>query len=470
MQQLSGIDASFLYNEQVHAPQQICLISLYDPATAPGAQLSFEAIMENVASRLHLARAFRQKIVRVPLDVDLPYWIEDAEFDLSFHVHGTRLPEPGTWPQFWAQAATICATPLDRNRPLWELQVIDGLDSLDGVPPRTFAIILKVHHAAVDGVAGMEMFTALHDATPESESRQGADSWHAEATPSTLTMFRHAGANLGRNARPLAGRLIKAVPKMHRAARGGGLNRLTAASRDVPDTRFNGHVSPQRVLEARNYPLSKINQIKSAIPGATLNDVALALVGGALRAYLLAEGTLPELPLIAGVPISIRTTDQAGAAGNEISGMMIPLGTNIADPRERVLAIHEATRHAKEITDAIGARTLTEISAATPGALFGLAARATSLRESKGKTRRIQNTIVSNVPGPQQALYNCGARMISLYAAGPLSDGMGLFHLVASYNGRFTVTAFASSEMLPHSLRYGSCIDASYAALASVLQ
>jgi diacylglycerol O-acyltransferase / wax synthase len=135
-----------------------------------------------------------------------------------------------------------------------------------------------------------------------------------------------------------------------------------------------------------------------------------------------------------------------------------------------VLAIHEATQHAKEIADAIGARTLTEISAAMPGALFSLAARATSRNQAKGSIRRIQNTVVSNVPGPQEPLYNCGARMISLYAAGPLSNGMGLFHLVATYNDRFTLTAFASSEMLPDAMHYGACIDKSYAALASVLQ
>jgi hypothetical protein len=146
-----------------------------------------------------LARAFREKIVRVPLDVDLPYWIQDPDFDLDSHVHRTKLPEPRTWSQFWEEVAGICATPLDRTRPLWALHVIDGLDSLDGVPPGTFAMILQVHRAAVDGVAGIEMFSALHDSTPQVELRDGADSWHGEPDPSAVVMLKHAGANLSRN-------------------------------------------------------------------------------------------------------------------------------------------------------------------------------------------------------------------------------------------------------------------------------
>ena len=162
MQQLSGQDASFIYSERPHAPTHITSISIYDPSTAPGGPVTFKGILGHLEARLHLARAFRQKLVRVPADLDHPYWVEDADFDLEYHVRHIALPKPGDWRQFCIQAARLHARPLDLSQPLWEMYVIEGLDNVEGVPPGSFAFVLKIHHAAVDGKSGIEMITAIH--------------------------------------------------------------------------------------------------------------------------------------------------------------------------------------------------------------------------------------------------------------------------------------------------------------------
>ena len=167
MRQLSGQDASFIYSERPHAPTHITSISVYDPSTAPGGAVTFKGILAHLEARLHLARAFRQKVVRVPLDLDHPYWVEDSEFDLEYHVRHIALPKPGDWRQFCIQAARLHARPLDLSKPLWELYVIEGLDNVEDVPPGAFAFVLKIHHAAVDGKSGVEMITAIHSQTPE---------------------------------------------------------------------------------------------------------------------------------------------------------------------------------------------------------------------------------------------------------------------------------------------------------------
>src|SRR5262245_54831100 len=157
MQQLSGLDASFLYFETPNAHTHISGLTIYDPSTCPDGRLTYERLLENTESRLHLARCFRQKLVKVPLDLDHPYWIEDPDFDLEFHVRHIALPKPGTWRQLCRQAARLHSQPLDATRPLWEMYLIDGLDHIPGLPKGSCAIVTKIHHAAIDGVSGMEL-------------------------------------------------------------------------------------------------------------------------------------------------------------------------------------------------------------------------------------------------------------------------------------------------------------------------
>ncbi len=195
MQQLSGLDASFVYSESAHAPTHVTSILIYDQSTAPKGEVTFKGILEHIEQRLHLAHAFRRRLVRVPFDLDHPYWIEDGEFDLEYHVRHIALPKPGDWRQFCIQTARLHARPLDLARPLWEMYVIEGLDGVEGVPKGSFGVVLKVHHAAIDGMAGVELITAIQDQTPDAgPPPPPAEPWAPERVP---TVGRAAVASGG---------------------------------------------------------------------------------------------------------------------------------------------------------------------------------------------------------------------------------------------------------------------------------
>lgn len=465
MQQLSAIDATFLYTESSRAPQHIAILSIYDPSTAPGGHVTFDDVVANTARRLHLSRTFRQKVVRVPLGLDHPYWVEDPDFDVKFHVRQTALAKPGDWHQLWLQTAGSTARALDSSRPLWELEFIEGLDRVAGLPDGSFAVLLKVHHAAVDGVAGIEILNAIHDPAAVPEPVVVDEEWKPEGEPSPSRLLRRAGINTAKKPLQMTRAMARAFPRMRRVAQGVKRDELTVPS-EAPLTRFNGPISAHRSFDGRRFTLSDVKRVKAAVPGTTVNDVALTIVGGALRSYLSAKGELPVDSLLAVAPISVRTEEEHGQGGNQVSAMIVSLGTDCADPLERLAGVTAATQSSKELTNAIGARTLTDMSAAVPGAWLGLASRA-STRAATKPTRLRYNTIVSNVPGPQAPLYCCGARMTGLYGMGPLQDRQGLFHFISSYCGAFTISTLACQEMLPDAQFYGDCLDESFEALRS---
>jgi diacylglycerol O-acyltransferase len=195
MEQLSGMDSSFLYFEMRNAPTHIGSFAIYDQSTAPGGRVTFKGILANVERRLHMARCFRQKLVKVPLDLDHPYWIEDPDFDLEFHVRHIALPHPGDWRQLCIQAARIHARGLDLARPLWEMYVIEGLDNVEGVPPGGFAVLTKIHHAAIDGVSGAELAGAIHDLSPQAEPPAPEDRWVPEREPGMVELAARTAVN-----------------------------------------------------------------------------------------------------------------------------------------------------------------------------------------------------------------------------------------------------------------------------------
>jgi diacylglycerol O-acyltransferase len=467
MQQLSGQDASFIYSERPHAPTHITSISIYDPSTAPTGRVSFTDVLEHLEARLHLARAFRQKVVRVPGDLDHPYWVEDADFDLEYHVRQIALPKPGDWRQFCVQAARLHARPLDLTKPLWELYVIEGLDNVEGVPDGCFGFVLKVHHAAVDGKSGVEMITAIHGQSPEIVvPPPPSTEWVPEAVPSPLSLYARASLNAvrmpGRTLR-LAGRLTPGVGRAVATMRANG---DPAASEMAPGTRFSGPVTPHRVLDARMFPFEALRSMRDAVPGATVNDVALTVIGGGLRAYLDAHGELPTATLRAMTPVSVRTEAERGDLGNQVSAMIVSLGTDAADPLERLAAVHRSTSGSKEITQAIGARNLTELSQLAPGLLIGLGTRLSSRFARRGQAGLV-NTVVTNVPGPRQPLYFAGARSLKTFGAGPVVDGMGLINIIGSYDDQFVLSFTACREMMPDPERYADALAASFDELAA---
>ena len=467
VQQLSGMDASFLYFETPNAPMHIGSIAIYDPSTSPHGELSLEDVIENTRKRLHLARAFRQRAVPVPMNIDHPWWIEDPDFDIEYHIRHLALPKPGTWEQLCVQAARLHSRALDTSRPLWEFYVVEGLDAVDGIPPGSVAIVSKIHHAAIDGVSGAELTAAIHDLEPTAEPPAAPDTWKPEAEPSPFDLLARASVNL--TVRPfrfarMMGRMVPAIGNVQRGLR---RSELQLPSTQVPRTRFNTTITAHRAIDGRSFPLDAVRAAKASVPGATVNDAILAIVGGALRHYLEDKGELPEESLVAMAPISVRTETESGTAGNQVATMLVPLRTDIKDPQERLQAVHEGTQQSKALTNAVGARLLSEYSAMIPNGLMGLGARLYTRLGMANRAAVPFNTVVTNVPGPPIPLYSAGAKLLRLYGMGPVFDGMGIIHPVFSYGGQITVSVTSCREMLPDAPVYAEALQSSFEELVA---
>jgi WS/DGAT/MGAT family acyltransferase len=458
------MDAAFLYFETKNAPMHIGSFAIYDQSTAPGGHVTFKSILRNVESRLHLARCFRQKVVQVPLDLDHPYWLEDPDFDIEFHVRHIALPHPGDWRQLCIQVARIHARPLDLSKPLWEMYVIEGLDNVENVPAGSFAVLTKIHHAAIDGVSGAEMMAAIHDLEPNGAPPPPEEPWVPEREPNLVELGVRTTLNNIRNPFRFASTLRRTAPGLARMLRSDPEDEVENSG-EVPRTRFNGSVSPHRVVEGRSFSLQEIRDIRKRVPGATVNDVILTLCSGAMRLYLEHHGELPKETLSAMAPISVRSEDEKSAAGNIISTMSVTLHSDEPHPLRRLEKIHATTQASKATAEAVGARTMTDVTQFMPGMLAGLAARAYTRLGLANRIRPFLNTVITNVPGPQIPLYFTGARMVALHGMGPIMDGMGLIHPVFSCSGQISVAITACREQMPDPGFYAQCLQESYEAL-----
>ena len=464
MEQMTGLDASFLYFERPRMPMHVGGLYIYDQSSAPGGQVRFKDILNFIEERVHLVRSFRQRSVPVPLNLDHPYWINDPEFNIEYHVRHMALPQPGDWRQLCILAARLFARPLDLTKPLWEFNVIEGLDNVPGVPKGSYALMTKVHHAAIDGVSGMEMTAAVNSLHPDDPPPEGEKKWSPEAVPSAASLIARAYGNNLRQPMKFADVVVRSVPALAQTAAGlgrGDFKRPAGGAR-VPRTRFNGTLSAHRVFEGRVFELDEVRDIKSRFQGATINDAILSIVGGGMRKYLESKNELPDDTLIAMAPISVRTAGEKRDMGNQVSAMSVQLGTHVPDPLSRLEYTHESARNSKEFTNAIGARQLADYSKFIPAALTGLAARLYTGLGLANSINPMFNCVVTNVPGPQVPLYSTGARMVNQFGMGPIVDGMGLIHPVLSYCGKITVSFTSDREMIPDPEFYADCIQESF--------
>ncbi len=467
MQQLSGLDASFLYFETPKSPGHIFSVYVYDQSSAPGGRVTFKGILEHIEKRLHVSRTFRQRLVSVPLGLDHPYWIEDPDFDLEYHVRHIALPKPGDWRQLMIQVARLHSRPLDVARPLWEMYVIEGLDNVEDLPPGSFAIMTKIHHAAIDGVSLLEITSAVHDTSPDARPPVPKEEWRPEAEPNAMELLSRAAFNNATRPWRFARLMSRFVPGAREMFRPPSRLEGDAPSGPAPRTRFTAMLSGHKVVEARRFELETAKRIKRAVEGATINDVAITVVGGALRAYLEEKGELPKESLRVMAPISTRTAEQAGTAGNQVAVMIVTAGTNVADPKARLAAVHKSTRESKAASEAVGARDLSQFSEFLPGGLAALAARAAAEFQIANRMEPVVNTVVTNVPGPPVPLYFAGARLVTFFGGAGLGDGMGLLHGVSSYCGKQLIVSVVSDrEMMPDPGHYADLLDRSFAELA----
>ena len=469
MRQLSWTDDMMLRAETPSAPLQIQLLLIYDPSTAPGGKVTFKGILEELDARLHLADVFRRRLTELPGGFHRPYWVDDPNFDLEYHVRHIGLPQPGDWRQLCIQTARLFARQIDLRRPPWEITVIEGLNSVPGVPKGSFAMALKLHHCAVDGMASVQMIAALHDLAADSPRPAGPDSrWQPGPLPSTAELLSRTAINAVLQPLRAGTVLASSIPNAVRASAGlpgkligGVVSRVArgAVPSFPPKTRFNQTVSPHRVFEARFHELADFKRIKASVPGATINDVALAYVGGALRAYLDGHGELPDDSLVAACPMSMRKAGDASSNGNVLFGRLQTLGTDVADPLKRLEAIAESTAASRSGSDSTRTQLL-ELIGTVPTSLLGMTAKAASALPFSGPT--IANTTVTNVPGPTEPLFFSGARLVRVAGLGPLVAGLNLIHVVASYNGTLSISATADRDSLPDPARYAECMEQAF--------
>ena len=470
MKQLSGLDASFLYMETAAQFGHVSSLSVYERPAADPDYDPLHAWREQIARRLHLLEPLRRRLREVPFALDHPFWIEDPNFDLDFHVRHNALPPPGDDQQMAELVARIVGRPLDRRRPLWETYVIEGL------PEDRFAILTKVHHATIDGASGAELLVLMLDDSPEGDPVEPPTTdWTPERVPSDTEMIALAAGALirkpgralllgARTARDL-GRatrnpvLVAAADRARASLRGplGALLNLgrkreneeavgSPPSLAAPRTPFNATITPHRRFAFDSVPLDVIKDIKNAC-GATLNDVVMAVCAGGLRTWLERHDALPDSPLTVMVPVSIRTGKETEKWSNRVSAIFAGLPTDEPDPVQRVQRVHESMIGAKQLFDAVPADALTDFAQFAPPAVFAQAMR-TATRLT-GRFGTPVNLVISNVPGPRTPLYAAGARLLHYYPVSTIVDGQGLNITVQSYLNSLDFGLVSCRELVP---------------------
>jgi WS/DGAT/MGAT family acyltransferase len=456
MKHLSIVDGAFLHMESAEMPMHVGSLNLFEPPAGYSGEGFYEAVKAHVSKRMHMAPVFTRKLALMPFDLANPVWIHDDDIDLDYHVRYMVLPKPGTIEQLEALAARLHSMLLDRSRPLWEFYIIEGL--ADG----RIGFYGKVHHAAVDGQAGVAMATSMFDLTPE--PRVVKPPREARANTYQLGVAELLGAALQNQARQLV-ESLKLLPALAKtiagAAREAIAERRDESAEDraarkaaapgssfkfAPPTPFNHSITNQRAFSAVSLPLGEVKAIGKSV-GASINDVVLWLCSTALRSYLKDSRELPDKSLVAGVPISLRQEGDT-TANNQVAGTLIDLGTEIADPVERLKAIQRGTAAKKRQMGTFRGVIPTDFpSLGSPWLLSGLASL-------YGRSRiadwlRLANVTISNVPGSKVPVYLVGAKMTDYYPLSIVVHGVALNITVQSHVDQLCFGLIACRRAVP---------------------
>ena len=465
MKQLGILDSAFVNLEQTNTPQHVGGMGIYDPSTAPGGFVRFKDVIASFERRLGDLTLFRTRLVEVPGGLDRPYWVQDANFDVEFHLRHIALPQPGDWRQLCIQTARLHSRPLDMSRPLWEAYIIEGLDNIPNLPKGCFAVYTKMHHSMVDGAGGSSFITALHDLVPSPEQKK--HSWEAEprlvdTAPSMAELMTKATINSAKNSVQLITGTAKNVKNLTQYAIDIARQEIPPPDISAPKTILNKPVGPHRVFDAAEFPLEGFKDIKNVM-GATINDVALGVIGGALQRYLVSKGQAPkEGSLATAMPLNMRTRRGTTEENNQVGSVFSSLHTDITEPIERIAAIKRSTEEAKvsgEASPMVDALMLAGVFA--PVISKTVAGFWSRNHLSKHMPVNI-STCISNVAGPNFPLYCAGAKMVDYYGLGVLTPGMGIFHLVFSYSGKVTLSVLADRDIMPDPEFYHDCLVAAY--------
>ncbi len=465
MESITGMDATFLYGETETSPMHVGSVAVIEGS------LQFETFKKTIASKIHQMPRLRQRLMEIPFKIDYPYWVDDPNFNIDMHIHRVALPDPGGWKELRAMASQIFSHHLDRSRPLWSFTFVEGIDSISQVPKGSVAIISKIHHVAIDGMAGAGMMSLIFEMSPTPAKLQEPKPWKPKPLPSEIGLmtrsamsFTKSPFKLAKIARDAAVGTIKA----------GFLTRaqhvdLPTAPFSAPKTPLNGIISAERKWNTVILSLDRVKHLRKVM-GTTLNDVILAICAGALRRHLQEKKKLPTKPLVAMVPISVRSDGKNSAQGNQISAMLVQLATDVADPIERLEMIHENALRGKTYQSAMGAKTLSNLAEAIPFGVANQAARMYSRYNISKMHNPVFNAVITNVPGPNIPLYLQGHKLQFVGGMAPIIDGMGLIITVLSYNGQITLSPTSCIKSMPDMDQFTRYLRESANELESAIQ
>jgi diacylglycerol O-acyltransferase / wax synthase len=436
MDRLSAIDMSFLTNESDTSHMHVGGITIFE-----GPPPAYDDLLEHVRSRLSLVPRFRQKLAFPPAQAGRPFWIDDPNFNLSYHVRHSALPTPGTEEQLRRMAGRIFSQQLDRTKPLWELWLVQGLTR------KRFALLTKTHHALVDGISGVDIATVLFDVQPVPPTPDADDGWAPQPEPSRATMVARTVEDLAtfptravRRAEHALARPRTAIARVSEALEGVGEIGWAFANA-APEVPLNVEIGSHRRFQWVRGNLSQYQQIKNVF-GGTVNDVVVAVVSGALRRWLHSRGIRTEgLELRAQIPVSIRAEDEQGQLGNKLTVMRAPIPVYIEDPVARLRKVTEAMDGIKQSKQALGAEMISRFNDFAPPTLLAQAARINF-------STRLFNLVVTNVPGPQVPLYVLGRELEDVFPVGFLPPNQALFVAIMSYNGGINFGLLADYDAL----------------------
>jgi WS/DGAT/MGAT family acyltransferase len=441
------MDSAFLSLETPSTPMHMMGTFVLDASSASGGY-SFERILRLVEERMPDLAPFRRRLIAMPFGFDFPVWIDDPDLRIRSHVHRLGAPAPGSEQVLADLVAQIAAQPLDRTRPLWELWVVEGM--AEG----RFALVFKLHHAVADGVSAAQLLLQLFDPSPEGADAGGShERVRRDPAPTSRALLAHALSRLPQRSTRFARLLLdstKSVAGVARSMVGGAADGLRMPMPfSGPATPWNGATSPQRTVAYGRAPLADVKLINSVF-GTTVNHVVLAACTQTLRNYLEAHGGVPDSPLVAAIPVSLRSSEELGTYGNRISALLVRLPVHLADPVEQLLALRHDAAASKQHHASLGVGALGEWAEFTSTGLLGIAARFYSARKLAGRHRPLHNLVISNVRGPGTPLYAAGARLTAAYPLGPLMEGAGINITVVSYVESVHFGVIACERSVPH--------------------
>ena len=462
---MTGLDASFLYFETPSMHMHVIGTLVLDPSTTPGGWTD-HAVRDLVVARLDLLEPFRRRLLPSALRLHHPVWVDVAHVDVDAHLSHVTAAAPGGMAELATEVALFAERKLDRSRPLWEILVVNGLEG------GRVAVVVKVHHSAVDGVGAAEVLGNLFDLLPSGRTADeltqarrlaGTD---RRPDPDLAARLMHSVAGAARmpwQAVKIVPTVAAAVTKLVRVRTGEGAPSGGAIPFVAPRAPFNGRITPGRVVAFCDVPLADVKAVKAAV-GGTFNDAVIALCGGAFRHYLLARDELPESSLIAVVPVSVRGADVTSGA-NQVSAMFTTLATDVADPRERLEVVRQANTAGKADHEAIGGSLVSQAAELAPPTVTSFVARAYSALRVADLHPVVHNVVISSVAGPPVQIYFAGAAIEGLFPLGPVLEGPGLNITVVSYRDRVGFGFIACSERMPDLADLAAAVPAALAEL-----